>query len=130
MPYIFWIDYSLPRRKFIELLFQNCSWAKIYTLESYDELTYRYDDLSPVAVIVDENELFQVKNYHDVLKQIGQRKMAIIHRSDEDEFLELEKFSIGKVSKIIDPLKLIHEIKAIILKNDDEGTDPHANRSH
>lgn len=130
MPYIFWIDYTAARRKFVELLFNNCSWSKVYTLESFDSLIFRFDDLLPQAVVLDEAELSKYSGNLEIIQQIKERKMPIIHRCDENDSLQLKDLSLGKISRTIDSAYLLKELELKCSKNVCDNTDHQTNKFH
>lgn len=116
LPYLFWIDHVKARLKLVELVFASasCSWTTVYTLENLEELSYRYDDLKPWAVVLDEK---QVDSWDQSLVTFfEEREIPVLHLADPQEILHLEKNSCGRLPRELKPMELEKTLQRFYLK--------------
>ncbi len=114
MPYLFWIDHAKARLKLVELVFLDTKWTQIYTLSDFEDFIFRYEDLSPWAVVLDEKQLPQANTLlHDF---ITKEKIKIIHLAEEKEILEFADKSVARISRLLNPMQLSANLRSIYLK--------------
>ena len=102
------------RLKLVELVFSSASWSTVYTLENLEELSYRYDDLRPWAVVLDEK---QVESWdQNFINFFEERDIALIHLADMNEILHLEKNSRGRIARELKPMELEKTLQHFYLK--------------
>ena len=99
----------------MELVFAQSHWIKIYTLESFSDLIYRFHDLKPWAIVIDEKQIpVDDKQLVDFLSQA---ELKIIHVADPHETLLLEQQSIGRLNRILKPMDLERAMKDLYIKH-------------
>ena len=109
LPYLFWIDHVKARLKLVELVFAHCSWTQVFTLENSKDLIFRFNDLSPWAIVLDEKNL--IFDNQELLQFFENNNPAIIHLAESGETLRLQKNSIARLSRLINPMELEEYIK-------------------
>lgn len=115
MPYIFWIDHAKARLSLVELVFDKVSWAKIYTLNSFESFIYRYEELLPKAVVVDATILGGVdQELSDFIKK---HQVPLIVLGGMDHIGPFDDQVLGKMDRIIKPMELEGNLKALLFNN-------------
>ncbi len=132
MPHLFWIDHVKARLKLIELVFAQSTWTKVYTIDDIRDLSFRYVDLKPWAIVLDEKSIpLEDPTIAEFFKN---KKIAIIHLAEQDEIIQLQNVSLGKISRTLKPMEIEANIKfffdKVFKQNDGSDIAPHANRSH
>ena len=98
----------------MELVFSASNWTQVYTLENCSELIYRYHDLRPWIIVLDEK---QIESWNqELLNFFNLPEVKVIHIAETEEVLHLEKQSIGRIARDIKPMTLEKIVKDNFLK--------------
>lgn len=119
MPYLFWIDHVKARLKLVELVFSSNAYTQIYTLENFEDFIFRYQDLLPWAVVLDETQIPWDNSL--LIDFFYKNNIKIIHVADVNEILRLQELSLGKISRHLEPMQLAESLKIFYLKTVDSG---------
>lgn len=120
MPYLFWIDHVNARIKLVELVFSPVSWTKIYSLQNFQDLIFRHQDLAPWAIVYDEQQFPNLDE--EVMNFIIKNKIKIIHIAEPEEVIKFAALSIGKISRVLKPMSLVKDIEVIFKQTVDNDT--------
>ena len=115
LSYLFWIDHSFARSKLLEMAFAVQSELKLYTLPNWNDLEFRYLELMPICVVINESELLimseENKNFlHSNKVKIIRVKNANDTKEFNSEMVEV----IGEISYQLNAMSVVHQIKEII----------------
>lgn len=98
----------------VELVFSTNQWTRIYTLNNFEDFIFRFEDLAPWAIVMDEKD-FPPNN--SLLREfILKKKINIIHVAEVDESLEFASLSLGKISRQLRPMLLDENLHSFYLK--------------
>lgn len=114
MPYVFWIDHAKARLKLVELVFIDVDWTSLYTLGDFEDFIFRYEDLSPWAVVLDEAQFPFSSN--ELVEYFNQKKIRIIHLADQGEVLKFQELSLGVISRVLNPMQLRGKLYEFYIK--------------
>jgi len=132
LPHLFWIDHVKARLKLIELVFANSTWTKVYTIDDIRDLAFRYADLKPWAIVLDEKSI--PLNDPSIIEFFKNKDITLIHLSEQGEDLQLQNISLGRISRTLKPMEIEAYIKnffdKVLKQNGGSDIDLQTNRSH